>query len=249
MKKFTLVLVLTGLFLSTNLILFSQAQQGPASIGKGGAQIMSDRAGELDCPENSIFSQPPVGYTTGYYSDEGTFGSVQKLYENFFGLTSLVGGITIWGILWNGGDCYTGGSDDFVVAFYQDNAGAVGTMVQTFDLTVTPIVTGSTVGGANILRYNITLPSNISLASGWVEIYRKNPGNSSCVFGWLDTVNGDSSIAFSQNGGLINYYGVNLAFCLTGPTIPGEVPISNWALFIGIGLILAFTVVRFRKMV
>jgi len=28
-----------------------------------------------------------------------------------------------------------------------------------------------------------------------------------------------------------------------------EVPVSNWALFIGIGLILVFTVVRFRKIV
>jgi hypothetical protein len=30
---------------------------------------------------------------------------------------------------------------------------------------------------------------------------------------------------------------------------PGEVPVSNWALFIGIGLILAFAVIRFRRLV
>ena len=31
-------------------------------------------------------------------------------------------------------------------------------------------------------------------------------------------------------------------------TTPSDVPISSWALFIGIGLILAFTVIRFRKL-
>jgi hypothetical protein len=43
------------------------------------------------------------------------------------------------------------------------------------------------------------------------------------------------------------YYQFNA--CEEDVVIPGEVPVSNWALIIGIGLILAFTVIRFRKMV
>jgi hypothetical protein len=36
--------------------------------------------------------------------------------------------------------------------------------------------------------------------------------------------------------------------CSDEVVIPGEVPVSNWALYIGIFLILTFTVIRFRKM-
>jgi hypothetical protein len=36
--------------------------------------------------------------------------------------------------------------------------------------------------------------------------------------------------------------------CVEDVVIPGEVPVSNWALFIGIALILTFAVIRFRKM-
>jgi hypothetical protein len=43
--------------------------------------------------------------------------------------------------------------------------------------------------------------------------------------------------------------GSNLMLRAEGGGAPADVPLSNWALFIGIGLILAFAVVRFRKMV
>jgi hypothetical protein len=247
MKRFTTVLVLIGLFLSSSVISFSQEKQVPTSIGKGGTTILFTRAGELDCPVNSIFSQPPVNTDNAYFSDESTIWEDQRMFENFSGLASPIGGITLWGILFNGGDCYTGGSDNFAITFYQDNAGAVGTMVQSFPLTVTPTVTGSTVAGAVLLRYDITLPSTVSLANGWVMVYRKNPGNTSCAFAWAITAIGDNSIAFNQFGGGINYFSGNLAFCLAGPK--EEVPLSNWALFIGIGLILVFAMVRFRRMV
>lgn len=54
-------------------------------------------------------------------------------------------------------------------------------------------------------------------------------------------------MGFNQFGGAITYFADNVAFCLSGPNEPEPVPLSNWALFIGIGLILVFTVVRFRK--
>lgn len=43
------------------------------------------------------------------------------------------------------------------------------------------------------------------------------------------------------------YYTFNA--CSDVVIIPGEVPVSNWALYIGIFLILTFTVIRFRKMI
>jgi hypothetical protein len=247
MRKLTLFLAMTGMFLSLSVISFSQDTKGPRSTGIGKILIMHGRAGELDCSVNSIFSQPPVDMYNGYFSDESTAWSEQKLFENFYGLTSPIGGITFWGILFNGGDCYSGGSDDFIVTFYQDNAGTVGTMVQSFSFSATPIVTGSILAGAQLLKYDLTIPSNVSLATGWVMVYRLNPGNTNCVFAWANTTTGDNNIGYNQLGGDINYFADNLAFCLTGPT--ESVPLSNWALIIGIGLILTFAVVRFRKMV
>ena len=155
------------------------------------------------------------------------------------------GGVTIWGILYDGADCYTGGSDDFVVEFFQDVAGIVGPMTQTFSLTVTPTVTGSILSGSSLLRYDLTLPSNVSQVNGWIMIYRVNPGNSNCAFAWAIATTGDNLMGFNQFGGAITYFADNVAFCLSGPN--ELVPLSNWALFIGIGLILVFTVVRFRK--
>ena len=249
MKKFTLVLGLIGLFLSASTISFSQGAQGPKSIGKAGAFIMSSRAGELDCPANSIFSQPPTGSNNGYFSDESTLWLDQRIFENFSGLTSPVGGVTFWGILYEAGDCHTGAADNLIVTFYQDNAGSVGTMVQSFPLTVTPTVTGSLVSGVPLLRYDLILPSTVSLTNGWIMIYRLNPGNSNCALAWVNTTAGDNLLGYSNFGGGIINFNDNVAFCLTGQSGPGEVPVSNWALFIGIGLILAFTVVRFRKIV
>jgi hypothetical protein len=43
------------------------------------------------------------------------------------------------------------------------------------------------------------------------------------------------------------YYTFNA--CSEDVVIPGEVPVSNWALYIGIFLILTFAVIRFRKMI
>jgi hypothetical protein len=202
--------------------------------------------GALDCLPNAIFSQPPVNFNNGFFSDESTIWTNQRIFENFSGLATPINGITFWGILYNGGDCYTGGADDFVITFYQDNAGAVGTMVKSFSLTVTPEVTGSSIVGADLLRYDITLPSFVSLSNGWVMLYRENPGNTDCAFAWANTSIGDYFNAWNNYGGSLNYEtSANMAFCLTGGSV---IPVSNWALFIGIGLILVFAVVRFRKM-
>lgn len=242
MKKFTLVL---GLMLSASVVSFGQKTLQPASIGKSNAVIMPNRAGELDCPVNSIFSQPPVNVVNAYFSDQSTNWSNQRMFENFYGLTSPIGGITFWGILYNGGNCYSGGSDNFVVTLYQDNAGAVGSQVLSFPIALTPTVTGSFVSDSPLLRYDLALPSSVTLTSGWLMIYRENPSNTTCAFAWATTIAGDGLLGFNQSGGPINYFNDNVAFCLQGG-VP-DVPISNWALFIGLGMILVFTVIRFRK--
>lgn len=203
----------------------------------------------LDCPQNAIFSQPPFNPENAYFSDQSTTWGDQRIFDNFYGLTSPIGGITFWGVLFSnvGGDCYTGAADHFVVTFYQDNAGTVGTQVQSFSFTVTPAVTGTTVSDATLLRYELIFPSNVSLTTGWVMLYRENPLNSSCGFAWTLAAAGDNLSGFNQSGGPITYLTDDMTFCLAGPV--ESVPISNWALFIGLGLILVATVVRFRRFI
>ncbi len=241
MKTITFLTLTTFLFLSLSSI--GQEAERPLSIGEG-KLITSDRDGELDCPANSIFSQSPVSSTNGYFSDEGTFGGSQNEFDLFYGLTEDITGITFWGTMYDGSDCYTPGPMDFEISFYQDNAGAIGSLVQTFVVTVTPSETGSLLVGTSLLRFDVTLPSSISLASGWVSTVKQNPGNAVCTFAWANTTTGDNSHAYNQYGGIYNYPDENLSFCLTGNP---PVPISNWAIIIGIFLIGTFMIIRFRR--
>jgi hypothetical protein len=199
----------------------------------------------LDCSNNALFSQPPLNAYNAYFSDESTYWGDQRIYENFSGLVNPIGGVTFWGIMWDGSDCYSPGAENFVVTFYQDNAGEVGIPVQSFSLSVTPVLTNGNVVGAGLLRYDLTLPSPVSVTSGWIMAYRENPEDSNCAFAWARTDNGDYLSGWNQLGGPINYQSDNVSFCLTG--VNELVPVSNWALFIAIGLILVAAIVRFRR--
>ncbi len=242
MKKLTLIALTSFLFLTLNS--FAQEQQFPASIGEGTLTNLS-RSGELDPPANAIFSQQPVGSDNAYFSDDGTIHNGQTIYEDFQGLTTDIGGIVFWGILWDQGECYTqGASYDFDINFYQDNAGAVGTLVSTFTTAITPIPTGSSLSVAEIFRFEVTFPSGVSLQSGWVSVVRKNPTNLDCSFAWANTTLGNNSSAWKNLSSGINYQSDNLSFCLTGQP---PVPVSNWALVFGIFLIGLFMIVRYKK--
>jgi len=58
-----------------------------------------------------------------------------------------------------------------------------------------------------------------------------------------------TSITFSINGGL---NGTTMTMCFdqaVTPPPPVDIPLSNWALFLGIGLVLIFAVIRFRRLI
>ncbi len=245
MKKLKFIALTSLLFLTLNS--FGQVQQLPASAGEGTLTNLS-RSGELDPPANAIFSQQPVGSTTAIFSDEGTTYGSQTIYEDFQGLTTDIGGIVFWGVFYDNGECYTpGASYDFDINFYQDNAGAVGTLVSTFTTTITPIPTGSSINGSiEILRFEVTFPSGVSLQNGWVSVVRKNPTNLPCSFAWANTTLGNNNFAYTQGSSGIYYNtsGLNASFCLTAQP---PVPVSNWALIFGIFLIGLFIVVRYKR--
>lgn len=57
-----------------------------------------------------------------------------------------------------------------------------------------------------------------------------------------------SSITFSING-ILNGTTMTMCFDQAVAPPPSDVPVSNWALFIGIGLILIAAVIRFRRLI
>lgn len=233
-------------FLSTSLLSISQETKGPLSTKEDGASVSTNRAIEIQCPPNSVFGQVGDTPTLGYFSDNGTLNNSQKMYDHFSGIVDDIEGIKFWGILWSGGECYTGGPVDFEISFYNDNAGAIGTLDQSFSVTITPTVTTWFVSGSSLLEFEFNLPSPVSLNSGWVSVVRKNPGNSACVFAWANTSTGDETFGWNELDGAYAYFtGDNLAFCLTGGPLP--VPISNWAILLGILLIGISLLVRYRK--
>ena len=207
------------------------------AIGSNFAQVQDS------CSPGSIFSQALQSPVSAYTSDEG--GNTQ--YENFYSLTSEIGGITFWGYMWDGSnDCYSPGPQDFTIYFYQDNNGAIGTLVTTITATTTPTETGLLfLNDASILRYEITLPAPVSLSDGWFSIIKSNPTSDPCMFFWLCTYPGDyhSAYVLKTNPSTIHYSTSNRSFCLTEVTST-PVPISNWALGIGIILILGFIIIR-----
>ena len=79
----------------------------------------------------------------------------------------------------------------------------------------------------------------------------KGDGVKYALVGGFDHTGSDYDGAGGANDGVDYLDGKYYTFdaCLEDVIIPVETPVSNWALFIGIGLILAFTVIRFRKMV
>lgn len=233
-------------FLSTSLLSISQETNGPRSTKEEGASISANRAVGMLCPPNSVFGQAGDTPTMGYFSDNGTLNNSQKMYDQFSGLVDDIEGIKFWGILWSGGECYTGGPVDFEISFYNDNTGAIGSLNQTFSATLTPIVTSSLVSGSSLLEFEFDLPSPVLLNSGWVSVVRKNPGNLPCVFAWANTTSGDDAYGWNELDGTYAYFtGDNLAFCLTGG--PPPVPISNRAIILGILLIGISLIVRYRK--
>lgn len=234
------------IFLSTSLLSISQEINSPLSTKKDEASISNNRTIGMLCPPNSIFGQAGDTPTLAYFSDNGPLNNSQKMYDQFTGLVDDIEAIKFWGILWNGGECYTGGPVSFEISFYNDNSGNIGTLEQSFSVTIPPTVTGLMVSGSSLLQFELNLPSPVSLSSGWVSIVRKNPENSPCVFAWANTVSGDDAFGWNELDGSYAYItGDNLAFCLNADPLP--IPISNWAILLGVLLIGIFMVVRYRR--
>jgi hypothetical protein len=251
LKQFLYLLPL-GILLVMSHPGLSQNKYEEVGVKIDQSDTFNSRSPLLDCPENSIFSQPPVSSTAALVSDDETVITNQIEFDLFYGITEPIGGITFWGtfIDYNvsGVDCYVPGTYTFNINFYEDNLGSIGTFVRQFTVSVIPSSTGIVLNNGTVLRFEVTLPDAVKMQSGWVSVVRHNPNNLPCLFGWANTFvgSGDGTHYYNQFGGSYIFSTLgDLSFCLTG--VASEIPISPWAIAIGIVLIAGATVLRIRR--
>jgi hypothetical protein len=154
------------------------------------------------------------------------------------------------------GQYYAGPINFFDVIVYADAAGSPGAPVYS--------ATGlAFTQSTNVFTINLTSAAVLPAGTYWISVVANMPFipngqyywqvNAGPLAGsnlfWRDPCNLATGFTNWTPGpvafpGFTNY---DLCFALYGNNF--EVPVSNWALFIGIGLILVFAVVRFRRVI
>jgi len=213
----------------------------------------------FDCPPNTIFGQELVliegiyGIFSFAYIEEGTGDTIpgSLVIDNFYDLNSPASRISFWGLLFNPDGLYDQPvSLDFMIALWDQEYGPFEEPDQWLSVTATgqPFLIGDPEDGLPIYHFEADLPLSINSNEGLISIMQLANEDMPFLFVWLATPIGDQ-ISFVYGFDLFNnfigdFIPVDFAYCLLTPE---AIPINNWALFLGICLIIAFTVFRFRR--
>jgi hypothetical protein len=196
----------------------------------------------FECMEDAVFSQVPDVYTDAYFCDaDYDFSKVADNYTASAPFSTM----RFWaGSFWTYG---LQANETFLIEFYNGQPGQPGTsVVQAFNVTASCIQVPYTLVNTDLYQIDVDFPVPVMQTVGWVSISRTTPSNTG-IFGWLtfEDASGDFLQYYSPASGTWYTRAGYQFFCL-GPVTP-VTPLSNWALYLGIGLILAFTVIRLRK--
>jgi hypothetical protein len=196
-----------------------------------------------------------------YILDDGTqetsigfTGDADVMWLNYFTTTAgceMINTISLaWGVIDNGGSCRVilyedpddDGNPDDAVYLTEATTTIVNANTDIFtNVSITPtLVSGGFFVAAltsSTYMWPAALDQSTTQAKSWIV--------AEFIFGGFD-VNNLMNNDF-QPELIDNYYPGNWLLRAEGEA--PNVPLSNWALFIGIGLILVFAVVRLRKMV
>ncbi len=190
----------------------------------------------LFCPDGSIYSQTPWGWP-------GWAGAGDVvIYDNVSG--ALYGNIA--SITWWMGESEIIPGLTFDIFIREDNAGVPGNLIASFTgLTITGTNTGKYLWTDPIISpiysYTYNFPSPVVMGAGdWIGI-RDNPTGFHHF--WVTSHDGDGT-GYTLSGSEYTQWDYDFSFCLSPEPI---VPLSNWAIGVGIFLIIAFTVYRFRR--
>jgi hypothetical protein len=238
MKKNIILLVIFGSSLLIN------AQMAPKSVGEINSSSRNLLDNEYQCLPGSVFSQVFPTYNDAYFCDTGSpFTQVTDDYA----ATAPFSTIRFWGINYYNG--IPGSSQTFKVDIYNGIPGSGGTLVSSVTKTITPKPTGVFVpwgGPCEIYMVDFDFGSTITQLNGWLAVSRINPGDT-FTYCWM-AMDGAGN-AMSYYSGIDYWVPASYApfFCLGGEAGPPPVPVSGWAILIGIGLIAITVVARFRK--
>ena len=233
------------------------AQPDPVKISweqfkEQGQNTVTDNGDMLLCPDLSIWSQPPNDPNASWtaYTSDASMGLI--VYDNFSGLIGPINEVRFWGINASYDPsigfivCDSEDPMTFNIRFLYDNGGSPGNSYADIYTASYRENTGVSYAGFPLYKYTIHLGLPIELTSGWIYIQGYSVGDPDCKFLWMDSPVGDN-ISFQVDPlGLINPLGNDLSICFG---TSAEIPLSNWAIFIGIVLVLATVIIRFRRMV
>jgi hypothetical protein len=235
MKK---TLLVSGMVFIVSMLMAQQNLSDPAR----GAALPASRDYVYLCMENPVFSQVFPSSYTGHWCQYG--GYVQTVVADDYSASGPFSSFRIWG-----GDYYScplAPTEEFDIFIWDGSPFLGGNLVHSFTLQGTTTSTGIVNVSTSIYQIDFDFGIPINLLNGWIGITRKG-ATCSEGFAWaFDDYDTGNSVQKNYDGSW-QVRNTNLFFCLGGTT--GVVPISNWALFIGIGLILVFALVRFRKLV
>jgi hypothetical protein len=230
-------------FLSVILasLCFSAFAQNATSITDvTGGQNQVRELQDLTCPEGSAYSQLPDGIN-GW---TGNFGYV--FYDNILSLSnSNISSVTFFLIE----------SVEYIPLYMdiivkEDNGGVPGNIKYSYsNVPVTVVPTGEFSFDYPVVTATYIFPSPIHLVSGdWIGYYAfpiTGAGEAPAHHYWMTSSDGDEISYFDEE--TLLQYGNDFSFCLGSESNSQEIPLSGWAIFIGIVLILTFTVIRLRK--
>ncbi|MCK4342298.1 MAG: HYR domain-containing protein [Phycisphaerae bacterium] len=173
-----------------------------------------------ECPPDSLFAQLPIDPSGSWIFITSDVHLGYIVYENYC-VDGEICDIHWWGIdlMHSGGwiEC----DDDpvvFDIIFYPDDGTGhpdIANPVCVYTETLSPVHTGIFYGGAYQLKYYSVpvLSPCCTLRQGWVSI--QDVDGDTCSFMWAGSEDGD---LFSYQDTDVN--DVDLAICLTGPSIP-----------------------------
>jgi hypothetical protein len=206
----------------------STVYQSTGKLGSGGNRAVT-------CPENAVYAHQ-INYQTGFTSWTGTDFTVLDQIESTPG--TPISQVVFYGVIESGSP-----DRNFAINFYSDNAGSPGTLIASYNQAITGVFTGENLymNDYPIYAYTFTFPSSITFVAGdWISVR----ADGSDYWYWLSASGGDNCVTQNPIGVRCDYGDV--AFCLIGGA---ETPVAPWALGIGIALIAAFVIVRYRRIV
>lgn len=233
MKKQLLTILLVAV---STLIM---AQKGTMSPDLGN-YVPSSRDNEFVCMPNAVFSQVAPALYDLYYCQVGqSYG--WYLAADDYTASAPFTTLRIWGGDFYG--CPLSATEPFDIKIWDGEPWDTGNLIYSATVNGTTSLIGLNLVSTDIYQIDLNLGTSITQLNGWIGVTRNNATcNSGFAWAFFNSGIGNSVI----NNGAWYSGASDMMMCLGNEAMP-ETPISNWALLIGLGLIVTFTIIRFRK--